>query len=86
MRRALSDAAVDLEDIDYINAHGTGTPENDRIEYLAVKTSSGKRASAVPISSNKSMIRSYAVGGSAIEAVVSLLAMQNGVLPRPSTT
>jgi 3-oxoacyl-[acyl-carrier-protein] synthase II len=81
MRRALTDAAVDVEDIDYINAHGTGTPENDRIEYLAVKEIFEKRVGAVPISSNKSMIGHTLSAAGAIEAVVSLLAIQNGVLP-----
>jgi len=81
MRNALSDAAVGADDIDYINAHGTGTPENDRIEYLAVKAIFEDRANSVPISSNKSMIGHTMSAAGAVEAVVSLLAMQHGVLP-----
>jgi 3-oxoacyl-[acyl-carrier-protein] synthase II len=81
MRNALSDAAVGADEIDYINAHGTGTPENDRIEYLAVKAIFEDRANSVPISSNKSMIGHTMSAAGAVEAVVSLLAMQRGVLP-----
>src|SRR5947209_12534996 len=55
MHKALNDAGLAPEDIDYINAHGTGTPENDKNEYLAVTAVLGERAKRIPISSNKSM-------------------------------
>jgi 3-oxoacyl-[acyl-carrier-protein] synthase II len=81
MRAALRDGAVGPDEIDHINAHGTGTPENDRMEYLAVKTIFGDRASCLPISSNKSMIGHTMSAAGAVEAVVSVLAMQNSVVP-----
>ena len=56
IERAIADAGVEREAIGYINAHGTGTPENDKMECLGVMTVFGERASAIPISSNKSMI------------------------------
>jgi 3-oxoacyl-[acyl-carrier-protein] synthase II len=81
MRAALSDASIEPDEIDHINAHGTGTPENDRMEYLAVKALFHDRASCLPISSNKSMIGHTMSAAGAVEAVVSVLAMQNGVIP-----
>jgi len=81
MRAALSDASVGPDEIDYINAHGTGTPENDRMEYLALRALFEGRAGTVPISSNKSMIGHTMSAAGAVEAVISLLAMQHGVLP-----
>jgi 3-oxoacyl-[acyl-carrier-protein] synthase II len=81
MRAALSDASVEPDEIDHINAHGTGTPENDRMEYLAVKAIFHDRAGRLPISSNKSMIGHTMSAAGAVEAVVSVLAMQNGVVP-----
>ncbi len=52
----LRDAGLVPDDIDYVNAHATGTPENDKMEYLGVSTVFGERMKSVPISSNKSMI------------------------------
>ena len=56
MRNALADAGVGAEDVDYINAHGTSTPENDKMEHLGVSAVFGERIRGIPISSNKSMI------------------------------
>ncbi len=56
MRNALADAGIGPEDVDYINAHGTSTPENDKMEYLGVSAVFGERIRNIPISSNKSMI------------------------------
>jgi len=81
MRNALADASVSPDDIDYINAHGTGTPENDKMEWLGVSTVFGERATAIPISSNKSMIGHTLSAAGAIEAVFSLLTIQRGLLP-----
>lgn len=81
MKHALDDAGVNLDDVDYINAHGTSTPTNDRIETLAIKTLFGEQAYKVPVSSTKSMI-GHALGGSgALEAIACIRAVQEGVMP-----
>ena len=71
MRNALADAGVTPADVDYINAHGTSTPENDKMEYLGVSTVFGERLKDIPISSNKSMIGHTLTAAGAIEAVIS---------------
>ena len=68
-------------DIDYVNAHGTGTPENDKMEYLGVSTVLGERMKSVPISSNKSMIGHTLSAAGAVEAVFSLLTLQHQRIP-----
>jgi 3-oxoacyl-[acyl-carrier-protein] synthase II len=77
----LMDAGLVPEDIDYINAHGTGTPENDRMEYLGVSTVFGERMKNVPISSNKSMIGHTLSAAGAVEAVITLLTLQHQRIP-----
>ena len=62
MKQALENAEVNLDEVDYINAHGTSTPTNDRIETLAIKTLFGEQAYKTPVSSTKSMI-GHALGG-----------------------
>ncbi|MSP04536.1 MAG: beta-ketoacyl-ACP synthase [Acetobacteraceae bacterium] len=81
MRNALADASITPADVGYINAHGTGTPENDKMEWLGVSTVFGEAAGSIPISSNKSMIGHTLTAAGAIEAIFSLLAIQNGRLP-----
>jgi 3-oxoacyl-[acyl-carrier-protein] synthase II len=81
MRNALSDAGLDADEIDYINAHGTSTPENDKNEYLSVSTVFGERATRIPISSNKSMIGHTISAAGAIESVISLLTLEHQRLP-----
>jgi 3-oxoacyl-[acyl-carrier-protein] synthase II len=81
MHKALADAGVGPEDIDYINAHGTSTPENDKMESLGVSTVFGERIKSIPISSNKSMIGHTLTAAGAVEAVVTLLTLQNQRLP-----
>ena len=81
IRNALEDAEAAPESIGYINAHGTGTPENDKMEWLGVSTVFGERASAIPISSNKSMIGHTLTAAGAIEAVFTLMTMQRGRIP-----
>ena len=78
---AISDAGLKPEDIDYINAHGTSTPENDKMEYLGVSTVFGERIKSVPISSNKSMIGHTLSAAGAIEAVFSILTLQHQRIP-----
>ncbi|WP_334145664.1 beta-ketoacyl-ACP synthase [Hyphomicrobium sp.] len=81
IRNALADAGVDPRQIDYVNAHGTSTPENDKMEYLSLHAVLGDHLAATPVSSNKSMIGHTLSASGAIEAVFSLLTIRNGVLP-----
>lgn len=81
MRNALADAGVGPDEIDYINAHGTSTPENDRMEFTGMSAVFGERLAGIPISSNKSMIGHTLTAAGAIEAVISLLTIQNGRIP-----
>ncbi|HJT16800.1 MAG TPA: beta-ACP synthase, partial [Thermoanaerobaculia bacterium] len=79
MRMALRD--LDPEEVDYINAHGTGTRANDATETAAIKSVFGKRAYRIPVSSTKSM-HGHAMGASgAIEIVSSLAALNDGIVP-----
>jgi 3-oxoacyl-[acyl-carrier-protein] synthase II len=78
---ALTDASMHPDQIDYINAHGTSTPENDKMESFACGIVFGERMQSLPISSNKSMIGHTLTAAGAIEAVISFLTMQNGILP-----
>jgi 3-oxoacyl-[acyl-carrier-protein] synthase II len=81
MRRALDDAGLEPDAIGYINAHGTGTPENDKMEWIGVSAVFGERAGTIPISSNKSMIGHTLTAAGAVEAIFSLLSLRHGVLP-----
>ncbi|WP_165068157.1 beta-ketoacyl-ACP synthase II [Paludisphaera rhizosphaerae] len=81
MRIALEDAEMDPSEVGYINAHGTSTPSNDSIETLAIKRVFGDRAYTMPISSTKSMTGHLVSAGGAVEAIASLLAIRDGVLP-----
>lgn len=81
IRNAIDDACLSPDDIDYVNAHGTSTPENDKMEYLSLKAVLGERVANVPMSSNKSMIGHTLSAAGAIEAVFSLLTIRNGMLP-----
>jgi 3-oxoacyl-[acyl-carrier-protein] synthase II len=78
---AIKDAGLVPDDIDYVNAHGTSTPENDKMEYLGVSTVLGERVKNVPISSNKSMIGHTLSAAGAVEAVFSLLTLKNQRIP-----
>jgi 3-oxoacyl-[acyl-carrier-protein] synthase II len=78
IRWALEDARLGPEDIDYINAHGTSTPKNDAAETMAIKTTFGRRAYEVPISSTKSMIGHALGGAGAIEAVAAIKTIAEG--------
>jgi len=81
MRQALSKAGVSATDIDYINAHGTGTPLNDATETAAVKQVFGGRGDAPPMSSSKSALGHSVAAAGAVEAVLCLLAMRDGIVP-----
>jgi 3-oxoacyl-[acyl-carrier-protein] synthase II len=81
MRNALDDAGVTPDAIDYINAHGTGTPENDKMECLCVSAVFGERAKQIPMSSNKSMIGHTLSAAGAVEAVVTLMTLEHQRIP-----
>ncbi len=81
MREGLADAGLEDKPVDYINAHGTSTPENDRMEYNSLKAIFGDAIESIPISSNKSMIGHTLTAGGAVEAVFSFLTMQTGTIP-----
>jgi 3-oxoacyl-[acyl-carrier-protein] synthase II len=81
VRNALSDAGIVSDQIDYINAHGTGTPENDKMEYLGISTVFGERAKQIPVSSNKSMVGHTLSAAGAVEAVFSLLTLEHQRIP-----
>jgi 3-oxoacyl-[acyl-carrier-protein] synthase II len=81
MRLALADAGLAVDEVDYINAHGTSTGPNDRSETAAIKTVFGERAYEVPVSSTKSMTGHLLGAGGGIEAVACILAIENGVIP-----
>jgi len=81
MQHALADAGIAPDQVDYVNAHGTGTPENDKMEWLGVSAVFGERAGTLPVSSNKSMIGHTLTAAGAVEAVFSLLTIKHGRLP-----
>jgi len=81
IRNAIADAGLTPDDVDYINAHGTGTPENDKMECLGVTTVFGDRVKEVPISSNKSMVGHTLSAAGAVEAVFTLLTLRHQRIP-----
>jgi 3-oxoacyl-[acyl-carrier-protein] synthase II len=81
IRDALDDAGLTPDAIDYVNAHGTGTPENDKMESMGCMAVLGERMTSVPISSNKSMIGHTLTAAGAVEAVMSLLTIAHGRIP-----
>ncbi len=81
IRAALADAGMDESGIGYINAHGTSTPENDKMEYHAMSAVFGEGLPQIPVSSNKSMIGHTLTAAGAVEAVFSLQTILTGTLP-----
>jgi 3-oxoacyl-[acyl-carrier-protein] synthase II len=81
MQRALHKAGLRPDQVDYINAHGTSTPYNDKTETVAIKTCFGEHAYRVAISSTKSMTGHTLGAAGAVEAVVSIMAIQTGIIP-----
>ncbi len=81
---ALSDAQLNADDIDYINAHGTSTEVNDKVETAAIKNAFREQAYKTPVSSTKSMMGHLIAAAGSAEAIVCLLAIRNGILP-PTT-
>ncbi len=81
IRLAIQDAKLAADDVDYINAHGTSTPANDKNESSAIKSALGERAHQIPVSSTKSMTGHLLGGSGGIEAVAAVLAIQHQVVP-----
>jgi 3-oxoacyl-[acyl-carrier-protein] synthase II len=81
VRNVLADAGMTPEQIDYINAHGTATPENDKMEYLSISAVFGDHTSKIPVSSNKSMVGHTISAAGAVEAIFSLLTLEHQRIP-----
>jgi 3-oxoacyl-[acyl-carrier-protein] synthase II len=81
MLKTLADAGMAPEQIDHINAHGTATPENDKMEYLTTSAVFGEHAKQIPVSSNKSMVGHTISAAGAVEAVFSLLTLEHQRIP-----
>lgn len=81
MQGALNDGGINPEEVDYINAHGTSTPWNDKIETLAIKKVFKDHAKKLSISSNKSMIGHLLGASGAVEFVGAVLTLKNGIIP-----
>lgn len=84
MRGALKDAALNIDEVDYINAHGTSTPAGDAAETLAIKNTFGHHCKKIAVSSTKSMTGHLLGAAGGVEAVFSVLAIYHGILP-PTT-
>ncbi len=81
MKRAMADAGLEPQQIDCINAHGTGTPKNDAVETRAIKQALAKRATQIPVTANKSMTGHLIAASGAVEAVASALTLFTGMVP-----
>ena len=77
MKMALSKAAIDPQQVGYINAHGTSTPLNDKFETMSIKNVFGENAYSIPISSTKSMIGHTLGAGGGIEAAITALSLRD---------
>jgi 3-oxoacyl-[acyl-carrier-protein] synthase II len=81
VRNVLADAGMTPDQIDYINAHGTATPENDKMEYLSISAVFGDLTPKIPVSSNKSMVGHTISAAGAVEAIFSLLTLEHQRIP-----
>ncbi|MFL5086720.1 MAG: beta-ketoacyl-ACP synthase [Xanthobacteraceae bacterium] len=81
MRNALADAGREPDEMDYVNPHGTGTPENDKMEHVGAAAVFGERAKQVPMSSNKSMIGHTLSAAGTVEAIFTLLTLEHQRIP-----
>ena len=80
MKKALDQASISTNDINYINAHGTSTPLNDKFETMAMKSVFGSQAYNIPINSTKSMVGHLLGASGAIEAAVTTLSIKNSMI------
>ncbi|MBI5027171.1 MAG: beta-ketoacyl-ACP synthase II [Nitrospirae bacterium] len=80
IKKALQDAGVSINDVDYINAHGTSTPIGDRVETEAIKEVFGDRAYNIPVSSTKSMLGHMLGGAGAVEAAITAMSISSGII------
>jgi 3-oxoacyl-(acyl-carrier-protein) synthase len=80
MRWALEDAEVSVEEVDYINPHGSSTPLNDKTETMAIKNLFGEHAYRVAISASKSMLGHLMGAAGAVEAIASILTLEHGII------
>lgn len=81
MKQAIDEAGIELNEVSYINAHGTSTPYNDKFETIAIKDVFGKGAYNIPVSSTKSMIGHLLGASGAVESIVCIKALQEGFIP-----
>ncbi len=81
VRGAIADAGLDPDQIGYVNPHGTATPENDKMEHIAIAAVFGERAGQIPVSSNKSMIGHTLSAAGAVETIFTLLTLQHQRVP-----
>jgi 3-oxoacyl-[acyl-carrier-protein] synthase II len=81
MHSVLDDAGIGPEDVDYINAHGTSTPQNDRVETYGIKRVFGEHAYRIPISSTKSQLGHLLCAAGGVEGVVTILALNENIIP-----
>jgi 3-oxoacyl-[acyl-carrier-protein] synthase II len=80
MKGAVADASLSVDEIDYINAHGTSTAQNDLTETIAIKEVFGERAKDIPVSSNKSMLGHTIGAAGAIEAILTLVGIDRSII------
>lgn len=81
MVNTLEDGGVAPDEVDHVNAHGTSTPENDKMEALSLNEVFGERIMDIPVSSNKGQLGHTLLAAGAVEAVISLMTIKNGVIP-----
>ncbi len=81
IENTLQDGGVSPDEVDHVNAHGTSTPENDKMEALSLNTVFGERIMQVPVASNKGQLGHTLLAAGAVEAVISLLTIKNGIIP-----
>jgi 3-oxoacyl-[acyl-carrier-protein] synthase II len=81
IEKAIAHAGIQKNEVDYINAHGTSTELNDRYETMAIKKVFGERAKMIPVSSTKSMLGHTIGAAGAMEAIITILSLREGILP-----